>query len=371
MPVPFFDIHYRLDQEGRAEVLEKWAAVLDHGGFIGGPEIAELEETLASEFGLGEVVACSNGSDALVLSLRAAGVGPGDEVVVPAFTFFATAGAVARVGAVPVFADVDSESGLLDTASVVAKVTDKTTAVMTVHLFGRPAPVGPLAEAVAASSGRPVPILEDAAQAVGSVGEEGPCGALGIAAGFSCFPTKNLGAAGDAGFAATRDADLADRMRSLRHHGGQNYLHREVGFNFRMDPIQAAFLLHQLPKLAGFQEARREGADHYACLFADAGLGGKVIPPADAPGHVFHQYVIRAENRDGLKAHLDEAEIGSAIYYPIPLHLQPCFADLRGAEGDLPACEKLAGRVLALPIHPGVTSSQREEVVAAIAAFYS
>ena len=166
MPVPFFDIHYRLDQEGRAEVLEKWAAVLDHGGFIGGPEIEELEEKLAAEFNLGEVVACSNGSDALVLALRAAGVGHGDEVVVPAFTFFATAGAVARVGAVPVFADVDSESGLLDTASAVSKVTDKTAAVMTVHLFGRPAPVGPLAESVTVAAGRSIPILEDAAQAV-------------------------------------------------------------------------------------------------------------------------------------------------------------------------------------------------------------
>ena len=160
-------------------------------------------------------------------------------------------------------------------------------------------------------------------------------------------------------------------MRSLRHHGGKEYLHHEVGFNFRMDPLQAAFLLQQLPKLAGLQTARREAADHYGSLFEAAELDGQAVPPADAPGHVFHQYVIQADDRDGRKAHLDGAEIGSAIYYPIPLHLQPCFAALGGAKGDLPVCEEWAGRVLALPIHPGVTSSQREEVVAAVAAFYS
>tara|TARA_B100001750_G_C15471578_1_gene580089 strand:+ start:451 stop:1566 length:1116 start_codon:yes stop_codon:yes gene_type:complete len=371
LSVPFFDIHYRLDPEDRAEILERWGNVLDHGGFIGGPEIGELEEKLSSAFNLGEVVACSNGSDALVLALKAVGVRPGDEVVVPAFTFFATAGAIARIGAIPVFADVEMSSYLMSTESAVSKVTDKTSAIMTVHLFGRQAPVAPLAESVLAATGRAIPILEDAAQSIGSVGVEGDCGALGIASGFSCFPTKNLGAAGDAGFSATRDPDIAERMRSLRNHGGENYIHKEVGFNFRMDPLQAAFLLHQLPKLAVFQALRIEAASHYRKLVLEAGLMDWVICPEDAEGHIFHQYVIQSENRDALKLHLESLGVGSAIYYPVPLHLQPCFSELGGRAGDLPGCEALAERVLALPIHPGVTPEQREEVVSGIASFYS
>lgn len=371
MGVPFFDIHYNLDADARARVLKRWAAILEHGRFVNGPEIEELEGALAEFLGVPHVVGCSNGSDALVLALRAAGVQPCDEVIVPAFTFFASAGAIARIGCTPVFADIDPDSFLLCPKSAASLVTERTKAVMPVHLYGRSADVGELRRAVDAAAGRPIAIVEDAAQAVGTVHPEGPCGGLGESAGFSCFPTKNLGATGDAGFATTTDAARAQRMRELRQHGGgRQYYHDEVGYNFRMSCLQAASLLEHLPHLLTWNAARQQGAAHYEELFQSQGVS-EVKLPERTVGHVFHQYVVRVPRRAELQAWLNERGIGSAVYYPLPLHLQPCFADLGGKPGQLPASERAAEEVLALPIYPGATAEQRVEVVDAVAAFFA
>ncbi len=372
MPVPFFDIRYNLGPEEAERLLQRWKAILDHGRFIQGPEVAELEDKLARFLGVAHVLSCSNGSDALVLALRAAGVEPGDEVIVPAFSFFATAGAVARLGAVPVFADIDPLSYCLDPASAASQAGPRTKAVLPVHLYGQPAPIEALRAAVDAAAGRPIAVVEDAAQAVGAASAEGPCGGLGATAAFSCFPTKNLGACGDAGFVSTNDPALADRMRRLREHGGGvQYYHDEVGYNFRQDSLQAAALIERLEHLLEYNAARRETAAHYDQLIEEAGLRETLAAPALSPGHVFHQYVVRAPQREELRAALNERGIGSAVYYPLPLHLQPCFASLGGAEGQLPECERAAREVLALPIHPGIDAAQRVEVIEAVASFYA
>jgi dTDP-4-amino-4,6-dideoxygalactose transaminase len=371
MGVPFFDIHYNLDADARTRVLKRWAAILEHGRFVNGPEIEELEAALAEFLGVPHVVGCSNGSDALVLALRAAGVQPCDEVIVPAFTFFASAGAIARIGCTPVFADIDPDSFLLCPKSAASLVTERTKAVMPVHLYGRAADIGVLRSAVDAAAGRPIAIVEDAAQAVGTVHAEGPCGGLGETAGFSCFPTKNLGATGDAGFATTTDAARAQQMRELRQHGGgRQYYHDEVGYNFRMSCLQAASLLEHLPHLLEWNAARQEGAAHYEQLFQRQGVA-EVQLPERVMGHVFHQYVVRVPRRAELQTWLNERRIGSAVYYPLPLHLQPCFASLGGKVGQLPASERAAEEVLALPIYPGTTAEQRVEVVDAVAAFFA
>lgn len=371
MGVPFFDIHYNLDEDAQARILARWQGILQHGRFVNGPEIEELEAALAEFLGVPHVVGCSNGSDALVLALRAAGVTPCAEVIVPAFTFFASAGAIARIGCTPVFADIDPETFLLCPESAASLVTEQTAAVMPVHLYGRSVDITALRARLEQAAGRPIAVVEDAAQAVGAVHADGPCGGLGETAGFSCFPTKNLGATGDAGFATTADAERAERMRALRQHGGgRQYYHDEVGYNFRMSCLQAASLLEHLPHLLEWNAARQEGAAHYEQLFGDAGVQ-EIQLPERVPGHVFHQYVIRAPRRAELQAWLGERGIGSAVYYPLPLHLQPCFAHLGGQVGQLPASEAAAESVLALPIYPGATAAQREEVVEAIAAFYA
>lgn len=371
MGVPFFDIHYNLDEDARARILKRWEGILAHGRFVNGPEIEELETALAEFLGVPHVVGCSNGSDSLVLALRAAGVTPCAEVIVPSFTFFASAGAIARIGCTPVFADIDPETFLLCPDSAASLVTERTAAVMPVHLYGRPVDVPALRAKVDAAAGRSIAIVEDAAQAVGAVDAAGPCGGLGETAGFSCFPTKNLGATGDAGFATTNDAERAERMRALRQHGGgRQYYHDEVGYNFRMSCLQAASLLEHLPHLVEWNAARAAGAEHYEQLFAEAGVSEVTLPERVA-GHVYHQYVVRAPRRVELQAWLGERGIGSAVYYPLPLHLQPCFAELGGAVGQLPHAERAAEEVLALPIYPGATAEQRQQVVEAIAAFYA
>ncbi|MBC8405746.1 MAG: DegT/DnrJ/EryC1/StrS family aminotransferase [Planctomycetes bacterium] len=367
MAVPFFDVQYNLEPEVKDELLARWKQVLDHGYFVNGPEILELEQDLAQFLGVPHVVACSNGSDALVLALKAAGVKPGDEVIVPSFTFFASAGSVARLGATPIFADVHPATLLICPRSAASLVTERTKAVMPVHLYGRPVDVGVLKSTLKAAAGREITVVEDAAQAIGAVHADGPCGGLGLTAGFSCFPTKNLAAAGDAGFATSRDEKTAERMRRLRQHGGgRQYYHDEVGFNFRLSALQAAALIQHLPRLVEWNAARYTGAQHYAELFGGASLGDKLTAPEVIPGHVFHQYVIRTPRRDELMNHLRALDIGCAVYYPLPLHLQPCFQYLGGFAGQLPTAELAAKEVLALPIYPGVTAEQRQTVVAAI-----
>ncbi|MCP4092780.1 MAG: DegT/DnrJ/EryC1/StrS family aminotransferase [Planctomycetes bacterium] len=372
MAVPFFDIQYNLDLATKKSLLGRWENILNHGGFVNGPEVRELEAALAEFLDIPHVVCCSNGSDALVLALRAAGVGPGDEVLVPAFTFFASAGAVSRCGAKPVFVDIDPDTYLISAEDAASKVTAATKAVMVVHLYGMPADIPALEKVINAAAGREIAVVEDAAQAVGATHPDGVVGGMGTSAGWSCFPTKNLGSPGDAGFATAANEEVAERMRRLREHGGgRQYYHDEVGYNFRMDSLQAAGLLEFLPRLVEFNGVRRNSAEHYSELFTAAGLAGKHLTlPINTPGHVYHQYVIRTDKRDDLMAFLRARDIGCAVYYPLSLHLQPCYQDLGGQLGDLPESERATEQVLALPIYPGVTFDHREELVSAVAEFF-
>jgi len=372
MAVPFFSIHHSYNSAAQKSLLARWQRILQHGGFVNGPEVRELEADLATFLDVPEVICCSNGSDALVLALRAADIGPGDEVLVPAFTFFASAGAISRCGATPVFVDIDPVTFCVDAEDAASKITAKTKACMAVHLYGYPVDIPALAKTLESAAGRPIPIVEDAAQAVGAAHPAGPVGGMGISAGWSLFPTKNLGAPGDAGFATSSHNDVADRMRRLREHGGgRQYYHDEVGYNFRMDSLVAAGVLELLPRLVEFNAARRVGAEHYRELFTAAGLSDAIVLPEAHLGHVYHQFVMRAAQRDALKDFLHAREIGCAVYYPLALHLQPCFENLGGKLGDLPHSEAATAEVLALPIYPGVTTEQREELVGAVAEFYA
>jgi dTDP-4-amino-4,6-dideoxygalactose transaminase len=298
-------------------------------------------------------VGVANGTDALVLVLDALGIGPGDEVVCPAFTFFATAEAIARRGATPVFADIDPGTLNLDPADVARRVSERTRAILAVHLFGRPCPV----EGFPAG----IPVIEDAAQAFGAA----RVGSLGVAATFSFFPTKNLFGLGDGGLVAASDPDLAERVRMLRFHGSRDKKDFElVGYNSRLDELQAAVLRLFLPRLDGWNRARREAA----ALYAELGLGELCGLPEDEPGHVYHMYVVRSSARDRIAAALHQAGIGSASYYARPLHLQPALAYLGYAEGDFPESERAAAENLALPLWAGISRAQQEQVVAAVRA---
>lgn len=327
--------------------------VLTSGHYIMGEDVAALEGELAADADLPHAIAVSSGSDALLAALWAVGVGPGDEVVTTSLTFFATAGAIARLGATPVFADIDPHTLNLDPASALARITPRTRAIVPVHLFGRPADVAALASAN-------LPIVEDAAQAIGAPG----LGRIGQLVTLSFFPSKNLGAAGDAGMVLTRDVELADRVRVYRSHGARSkHAHDIVGANLRMDTLQAAILRVKRPHLVAWNAARRRHAARYRELLADTPL----VLPDDTPGHVWHHFVVRAPRRDGLREHLRRREIETEVYYPKPLHLQPCFS---GAEAELPEAERASREVLALPVHPDLTEAQLEYVASAVRAFY-
>jgi dTDP-4-amino-4,6-dideoxygalactose transaminase len=327
------------------ELKERMGAVIDSGRFIFGPEVEGFEQEAAAYLG---------GTDALVLALEALGVGRGDEVICPSFTFFATAEAIARVGATPVFADIDPSTLNLDPVDVAARVTPRTKALVPVHLFGRPAP---LAELAALG----LPIIEDAAQAFGAEG----IATTGACSTFSFFPTKNLFALGDGGLVACTDAGVAERVRMLRFHGSRDKQTFElIGTNSRLDALQAAALRVFLPHLAGWNRSRREGAARYA----DLGLGDAVEVPADQRGHVYHMYVVRSPDRDRLSAALREAGISSAAYYVTPLHLQPAMAYLGYERGSLPETERASAENLALPLWGGITADVQERVVATVRA---
>lgn len=340
-----------------AELKDRLGAVLDSGRFILGPEVEAFEREAAAHVGVAEAVAVANGTDAIVLVLEALGIGPGDEVVCPAFTFYATAEAVARVGAVPVFADIDPATLNLDPADVAERLTKRTKALLAVHLFGRPAPLDELPEVV--------PVIEDAAQAFGAGLGNRRAGALGTAATFSFFPTKNLFCLGDGGLVTTGDAEIADRVRLLRFHGSRDKEHFEVvGYNSRLDAIQAAALRLFLEHVDRWNQERRQAAARYAEL----GLGEVCELPDDEPGHVYHMYVVRSPERDRIAAALREAEIGYATYYTTPLHLQPVFAHLGYGEGSLRETERAARETIALPLWPGITPQQQERVVETVRA---
>jgi dTDP-4-amino-4,6-dideoxygalactose transaminase len=331
--------------------------VIDDGRYILGPDVEAFERELAAgPAGAAHVVGVSSGTDALLLALMALGIGPGDEVVTTPFSFYATAGGIARLHARPVFADIEPQSFNLDPAAAAAACTSATRAVITVHLFGRPA----------AHPGVTVPVIEDAAQAIGAAKLRGRC------ACFSFFPSKNLGGFGDAGAVATDDPAFADRLRLLRAHGGRpKYVHQVVGGNFRLDTLQAALLRVKLPQLARWTEARRANAERYRQLFAQTpGIPAELVVPRDAPGHIYNQFVIRAPERDRLRAHLTEHGVGTEIYYPLPFHQQPCFRELGWKEGAFPHAEAASREVLALPIYAELTEPQQAHVVSAVAAFY-
>lgn len=331
------------------------ARVLDSGVFVGGAEVAAFERELAQATGVARAVGTSSGTDALLAIYMALGIGPGDEVVTTPFTFFATAGSAARLGARIVFADIDDATLTLDPAAALAACSARTRAIVPVHLFGHPA-------TLPRSS---VAIVEDAAQSLGGVPLRG------IAAACSFFPTKNLGALGDAGAVLTDDVELADRITLLRTHGAQpKYHHVAIGGNFRLDAIQAAVLRAKLDHLAPAVAARRAHAAAYRALFAAAELGAAVRLPADHPEHAYHQFVIRVRERDSLREHLARHGIGSEVYYPELLHLQPCFRELGYRAGSLPIAEAACREVLALPIHPALAPSACAHVVDKIATFF-
>jgi dTDP-4-amino-4,6-dideoxygalactose transaminase len=354
MHVPLLDL---AAQNGplRAELLAALARVVDGGQFILGPEVEAFEAALARLLGARHAIGVSSGTDALLVALMALGVGPGDEVVTTTFSFFATAGVVARLGARPVLVDIEPETFNMDPAAAAAAVTARTKCVMPVHLFGRPATLPSVA----------VPIVEDAAQSIAAVPLAGRLGCL------SFFPSKNMGAFGDAGAVYADDDAAADRVRLLRTHGGRpKYVHHAIGGNFRLDALQAAILGVKLPHLMAWTAARRRNADRYRNLFAAARVPGEIRLPTDAPGHIYNQFVVRVPRRDALRTHLSKNGVGTEVYYPIPFHLQPCFRGLGVEEGALPHAEAAAREALALPIYPELTEAQQAHVVAQIAAFY-
>jgi len=336
-----------------AELKERLAEVVDSGHFILGPNVKAFEAEAAAHLGTGDAVGVANGTDALVLALDAMGVGPGDEVICPSFTFYATAEAIARRGATPVFCDIERDSLNLDPEDVASRVGPRTKAIVAVHLFGRPARIDALPEGV--------PVIEDSAQAFGAPGVP----SLGRAATFSFFPTKNLPGLGDGGLVTTSDEALAERVRLLRFHGSRDKQTFEaVGYNSRLDELQAAALRLFLTRLDSWNGARREAAARYA----EQGLGDACELPADEPGHVYHMYVVRSPERDGLAAALKERDISCASYYRTPLHLQPVFAGLGYREGSLPETESAARENLALPLWAGIDEEAQARVVECVTA---
>ena len=350
MQVPFFDMRAELARD-RPAIDAAIARVLGSGTFIGGPEVDGFERELAAAVGTRHAIGVSSGTDALLVTLMALGVGPGAEVITTPLSFFATAAVIVRLGARPVFVDVD-DTLTLDPAAAAAAVTVRTAAILPVHLFGHPA----------AMPRTTVAIVEDAAQSIGA----GPV--RGVAAALSFFPTKNLGALGDAGAVLTDDATLADAITLRRGQGARpKYHHVALGGNFRIDALQAAVLRARLPGLPSRTAARRAHAESYRAALAT--IGNVVIPQPPHPDHVCHQFVVQTPRRDALRAHLTAAGIGTEIYYPSPLHLQPCLEDLGYRAGSCPRAERACAELLALPIYPALPAAHQATVIAAIAAW--
>jgi len=368
--VPMFDLK-RQYAELREELLPALDELMSGGHFILGENVAALEREVAALTGTRIGIGVANGTDALNLALLALGIGPGDEVIVPSTTFFATAGSVARTGARPVFADVDENTFNVTAALLEPALTKKTRAVIPVHLFGQAAPMEDIME-LAREHG--LKVVEDAAQAIGATRKGRPVCSFGDCGCLSFFPTKNLGAYGDAGMVVTSDHELAERTRLLRVHGSpRKYHHVALGYNSRLDEVQALILRIKLKRLGDWAEARRELARNYTRLLTDTGLVGDCLKlPRVDPGnvHVFHQYTLRVRHRDDLRQFLEEAGVGTSVYYPLPLHLQPIFRSLGYEAVSLPVSERLAGEVLSLPMFPELEVGEQEYVVDRIARFY-
>jgi len=355
------------------DVLPAVHAVLDSQYFILGPTVAACEQQIAEYCGCAHAVGVSSGTDALLVSMMAEGIAPGDEVITTPYTFFATVGSIVRLGATPVFVDIDPITYNLDVAQIEGRITSHTKAIMPAHLYGQCAEMEPILE-LAGRHG--LVVIEDAAQAIGAEYRGRRAGSMGHYGCFSFFPSKNLGAGGDGGMVTVQDAERAEKLRVLRVHGSKpKYYHSLVGGNFRLDAIQAAIVSAKLPHLDEWSAGRQSNAARYRRLFEQAGLvqGGKVRLPvvAEARRHIYNQFVIRVERRDELREYLKEHRIGTEIYYPVPLHLQECFASLGCAEGDFPHSEAAARETLALPIYPELSDEQAQYVVERIAGFYS
>lgn len=354
----------------REEIIDAVVRVLDSQHFILGPEVEAFEKEVADYVCTRFAVGCASGSDALLLALMALDIQPGDEVITTPFTFGATAGSIARLGARPVFVDIDAETFNIDERQIEAAVTAKTKAIMPVHLFGLSAQMDAI---VNLGKEHGLAVVEDAAQAIGSRWKEQPIGSLGTFGCFSFFPSKNLGCAGDGGMVTTNDPELAQRLRILRVHGTKKkYSYDLIGMNSRLDALQAAILRVKLPHLSDWAEVRRSNAMRYEELFAEYGLTDILKLPVtpETSVHVFNQYSIRVPRRDELQRYLREQGIPTEIYYPSPLHLQPAFSYLGYRAGDFPQAEKACAEVLALPIFPELTAEQQQAVAATISEFY-
>jgi dTDP-4-amino-4,6-dideoxygalactose transaminase len=368
MSVPLLDLRAQ-HATIRDDVVDAMMQIVDDQAFILGPPVERLEAAVAELSNTRYAIGCANGTDALLLSLRALDVRHGDEIVTTPFTFFATAGAIHNVGARPVFADIDPDTFNISPQSATSAVTEKTKAIIPVDLFGQLAPIDAIAAALPA-----LPILEDAAQSIGATrkigGKTVKAGEAATIGTFSFFPSKNLGGYGDGGMIVTQDETIAARLRRLRMHGGmKTYFHDEVGYNSRLDALQAAVLLAKLPHLESWSAARRRNAEYYNAAFAGSSdLKTPVIDPANVS--IYNQYTLRVPKRDELQEHLKKKGIGNSVYYPLPLHLQPCFEYLGYAEGAFPESERAAKEVISLPIYPELTNTQLDEVIDAVREFY-
>lgn len=369
MRVPLLDLKAQYAMI-RTQIREAIDRVCESQHFILGPEVAALEEEIAAFCGARFAIGVSSGTDALLICLMALGIGPGDEVITTPYSFFATAGVIARVGARPVFVDIDPDTFNIDPRLVPANISSRAKAIMPVHLFGRCVDLDPILKV---AKERSIAVIEDAAQAIGARDSQGrQAGTIGTMGCFSFFPSKNLGAFGDGGMVITNDEKLAETLRVLRVHGGKpKYYHQVVGGNFRLDALQAAILRVKLKYLAAWTEARRANAKGYRALFEKMGLLDWIQLPEDIPGHVYNQFVVRLSDRDCLRMFLQERGVETEIYYPLPLHLQECFKHLGYQKGDFPEAEAAARESLALPIYPELPEAQRRYVVSQIKEFYS
>ena len=367
MAVPLLDLVAQY-QKIRDEVRAAIDGVLDSQVCIGGPKVAECEKAVAAYSGSKFAIGASSGTDAILNALMSLGIGRGDEVITTTFTFFATAGCISRVGARPVFVDIDPRTYNIDVKQVARRITKKTKAIIPVHLFGQMADMDPLMQLARSHK---LAVVEDAAQAIGATYKGRKAGSIGTCGCFSFFPSKNLGGVGDGGMIVTNEASLADMCNIMRNHGSKpKYYHKLIGGNFRLDPIQAVVVLVKLKYLEEWHKARQANAAWYDKRFAGC---DKIVTPYVEPHNrmIYNQYVLRIRadkgaSRDQVETHLNHKKIGNAIYYPVPLHLQQCFADLRYKEGDLPHAELAAKEVLAIPVYPELTQAQKDEVVAAV-----
>jgi len=371
MKVPLLDLTEQ-NMLLRPQIEAALGRVLDTNAFILGGEVKALESELAAYCGTKYAIGCASGSDALLLALMALDVEAGDEVITTPYSFFATVSAITRLGAVPVFVDIDPLTYNLDIAQIESKITSKTKAIQPVHLYGQCADMTALREVATQHS---IPLVEDAAQAIGAEENGERAGAMGEIGCFSFYPSKNLGGMGDGGFMTTDDDALAEKLFALRVHGSkERYHHKWVGLNSRLDGFQGAVLRVKLPHLDVWSDQRKTNADHYRRLFTDAGLTEQMALPHERRNcrHIYNQFVIRVPNRrDELRAFLTENEIGTDIYYPVPLHLQECFEYVGYKRGDFPESERAAAETLALPIYPELSPTQIEFVVGSISRFFN